>query len=166
MDFITKWKKAISCSLCIIFIVLIIVFAPFDPDKWGTVSDWVMVIVTTVTAIYLVKTFRAQQEIRKTELTPHFELYLENGKYMLRLKSNTAFNIKGYPAQVIDNIKPIPIWHSYMDPVHVHAKPASNVGDKLIEKTRIEYEDVSKNKYQQTIYHTEDVLVIFPPQEI
>ncbi|MBB5643944.1 hypothetical protein [Pedobacter cryoconitis] len=33
----------------------IINFVAFNADVWGTVSDWIIVIVTSSTAIYLVK---------------------------------------------------------------------------------------------------------------
>nr|HMU04943.1 hypothetical protein [Saprospiraceae bacterium] len=44
---------------------------PFKADVWGTVSDWAMVLVTILTAIYLIKTFRIQQKqikIQKREI--------------------------------------------------------------------------------------------------
>jgi len=40
---------------------------PFIPDVWGTVSDWVMVIVTIVTAIYLIKTFKSQKRVQEIQ---------------------------------------------------------------------------------------------------
>ncbi|GAA4100427.1 hypothetical protein [Mucilaginibacter panaciglaebae] len=36
-------------------------------EVWGTVSDWFMVAVTSVTAFYLYKTLRSQQEVQKTQ---------------------------------------------------------------------------------------------------
>lgn len=41
----------------------IINFVAFNADVWGTVSDWIIVIVTSSTAIYLVKTFKSQKTI-------------------------------------------------------------------------------------------------------
>ncbi|SKC06479.1 hypothetical protein SAMN05660841_03965 [Sphingobacterium nematocida] len=35
---------------------------PFTPDAWGNVADWTMVIITIITAIYLIKTFKSQRE--------------------------------------------------------------------------------------------------------
>ena len=40
---------------------------PFDAEIWGTVSDWIMIFVTTFTALYLVKTFRQQNTALKME---------------------------------------------------------------------------------------------------
>jgi len=42
-------------------------YFPLDSAVWGTVSDWVMVIVTFFTAIYLYRTLQAQLKITKIE---------------------------------------------------------------------------------------------------
>jgi Ca2+/Na+ antiporter len=39
----------------------------FDPEIWGTVSDWLMVAVTTLTAYYLYKTLKSQKEVQTTQ---------------------------------------------------------------------------------------------------
>ncbi|SHM44361.1 hypothetical protein [Flavobacterium chilense] len=39
----------------------------FDPEIWGTVSDWLMVAVTTLTAYYLYKTLKSQKEVQITQ---------------------------------------------------------------------------------------------------
>lgn len=39
----------------------------FVPDVWGSVSDWVMVFVTIVTAFYLYKTLSSQNEVLKMQ---------------------------------------------------------------------------------------------------
>ena len=39
----------------------------FSPDIWGTVSDWVMVGVTALTAILLLITLKSQREVQKTQ---------------------------------------------------------------------------------------------------
>lgn len=40
---------------------------PFIAEVWGTVSDWAMVLVTAVTAIFLVKTFKESQRLTRIE---------------------------------------------------------------------------------------------------
>jgi len=40
---------------------------PFPSDVWGTVSDWVMVSVTSLTALYLFKTLKSQQDVQRTQ---------------------------------------------------------------------------------------------------
>lgn len=37
-------------------------FGPFQADVWGNVGDWVMIIVTIVTAYYLYQTLNSQNE--------------------------------------------------------------------------------------------------------
>jgi len=39
----------------------------FNPEIYGTISDWVMIIVTTVTAIFLYKTLKSQKEVQQTQ---------------------------------------------------------------------------------------------------
>ena len=43
----------------------------FDPVIWGTVSDWVMIFVTTVTGVLLYLTLTAQLRITKIEQYKH-----------------------------------------------------------------------------------------------
>lgn len=40
---------------------------PFPADVWGTVSDWVMVIVTFFTAIFLYRTLRSQKDVQHAQ---------------------------------------------------------------------------------------------------
>ncbi|MEO7214903.1 hypothetical protein [Mucilaginibacter sp.] len=39
----------------------------FSAEVWGTVSDWFIVAVTSLTAFYLYKTLKSQQEVQKTQ---------------------------------------------------------------------------------------------------
>ncbi|SHM97514.1 hypothetical protein SAMN04488057_1059 [Cyclobacterium lianum] len=57
---------------------------PFNVEIWGTVSDWFMVWVTAITAIYLIKTFKKQQRLSEIEIVkfkedikPKFEANVE-----------------------------------------------------------------------------------------
>src|SRR5690606_29713222 len=43
----------------------------FDSSVWGTASDWIMVIVTICTAIYLILTFRQQKKAIDISLKNH-----------------------------------------------------------------------------------------------
>jgi hypothetical protein len=38
-------------------------FGPFQADVWGTFSDWIMIIVTGITAYYLYRTLQSQKEV-------------------------------------------------------------------------------------------------------
>ena len=54
----------------------------FNVDIWGTVSDWIMVLVTVLTALFLILTFKQQQKLFKNEL------------YKYRLFIKPSFNAK------------------------------------------------------------------------
>jgi len=41
---------------------------PFEAGVWGTASDWGMIIVTIVTAVFLIKTFIEQKKTNELEL--------------------------------------------------------------------------------------------------
>ncbi|WP_158795882.1 hypothetical protein [Pedobacter sp. L105] len=43
-------------------------FGPFASDVWGTISDWAMVIVTTLTAYYLWKTLKSQLVVQESQV--------------------------------------------------------------------------------------------------
>ncbi|UCS95419.1 hypothetical protein KZP23_10585 [Echinicola marina] len=77
--FIKYWYLILI--VCVGFGVFIWLNQPFSPDIWGTVSDWAMVVVTSLTAIFLILTFREQQRITSIEnykhvqnIKPYFEL--------------------------------------------------------------------------------------------
>ena len=42
---------------------------PFHADVWGTVSDWVMVTVTAITAYFLYNTLKSQKEVQHVQNT-------------------------------------------------------------------------------------------------
>ncbi|MGZ3758114.1 MAG: hypothetical protein ACXVAY_06940 [Mucilaginibacter sp.] len=43
-------------------------FGPFAPEVWGSVSDWVYIIVTTATLYFIYRTFMAQLEVQRMQL--------------------------------------------------------------------------------------------------
>jgi hypothetical protein len=40
---------------------------PFHADVWGSVSDWVMILVTAVTAYFLYNTLKSQKEVQQAQ---------------------------------------------------------------------------------------------------
>lgn len=40
---------------------------PFLAEVWGTVSDWIMIMVTSVTAYFLYKTLRSQKDVQQAQ---------------------------------------------------------------------------------------------------
>ncbi len=86
-------------------------FGPFDASVWGTVSDWVMVSVTILTAIFLIRTFKSQKKVQimqqsitdieneryRIEYRPKFEiipLKIESRKEGERVRSVIHFKLK------------------------------------------------------------------------
>tara|TARA_R110000850_G_scaffold162427_4_gene287106 strand:+ start:468 stop:1010 length:543 start_codon:yes stop_codon:yes gene_type:complete len=61
----------------------------FDPNVWGTVSDWSMVFVMVISAYYLYKTLKSQKEVQDTQ-NKLFEI--ENLKF--REGNKPSFNFK------------------------------------------------------------------------
>ena len=49
---------------------------PFDAGVWGTASDWMMVMVTFFTAMYLVWTFREQKKSNDIQIKKHLDSIL------------------------------------------------------------------------------------------
>jgi len=43
-------------------------FGPFDSDVWGTVSDWIILLVTIITGLLIWFTLKSQMEVQKIQL--------------------------------------------------------------------------------------------------
>lgn len=62
----------------------------FNPDIWGTVSDWFICFVTFLTAFFLYKTLQSQKEVQKTQN----ELFkIEKLRFRESVKPNLNFVI-------------------------------------------------------------------------
>lgn len=59
-------------------------------EIWGTVSDWFVVIITLVTAVFLYKTLRSQMEVQKDQ-TRLFKI--EELKYLREIKPRLELQI-------------------------------------------------------------------------
>lgn len=62
----------------------------FDPEVWGTVSDWAILLATLITARYLWKTLQSQIEIQKLQLKV---TRIENDKYMKEHTPSFVFDL-------------------------------------------------------------------------
>jgi hypothetical protein len=83
-------------------------FGPFNAEVWGTVSDWVIVILTFLTAVYLIRTFQGQKELFilqnntnqlehfkfKTTIRPHFHIGIENSTDIVSKWKTEPFKVK------------------------------------------------------------------------
>lgn len=71
---------------------------PFKSEIWGTVSDWIMVIVTGFTAYYLVKSFEAQKinnSIQATTLKEQQKLTIIE-QYIHRERVKPSFELRPF----------------------------------------------------------------------
>lgn len=81
---------------------------PFVASVWGTVSDWAMVLVTTLTAIFLIRTFWEQKRANdilankdKREVMPRFSVtsvatlddFSKQYFIAVNLEDNVAYNV-------------------------------------------------------------------------
>lgn len=64
----------------------------FNADVWGTVSDWMIIAVTVVTAVFLYRTFASQQEIQKMQ-----QKLTDIEDFKFRNELLPSFEIKGDP---------------------------------------------------------------------
>lgn len=60
-----------------------IVFLNFNPNVWGTVSDWIVILITTLTAFFLYKTLKSQNEVQKTQ---NDLFHIENIRFIESIK--------------------------------------------------------------------------------
>lgn len=70
---------------------------PFDASVWGTASDWVMICVTIVTAVFLIKSFKEQRKSNeiayKTFLSTIIPVFSAEADYN-EIDENPFSNIK------------------------------------------------------------------------
>jgi len=67
-----------------------------DPEIWGTVSDWVMVIVTTFSIYLLYTTLKSQRDVQKMQN----ELFrIENVRFRESIKPILKFSLSGHFGQ-------------------------------------------------------------------
>ncbi len=54
---------------------------PFYADTWGTVSDWLMLVITFFGTLYIVRSFRAQKTINAQQ--SEINSTLGNSRYVI-----------------------------------------------------------------------------------
>jgi hypothetical protein len=104
-------------------------FGPFQAEIWGTVSDWLIVIVTGATGILLLLTFRsqlkvqyAQQKITDIEIFKHIQNVVPKFDLLKPLKSerivgdNLRIDVIQFVLQLNKNIaKDVSVEVDYID---------------------------------------------------
>ncbi|MCX2473550.1 hypothetical protein OQZ33_04315 [Pedobacter sp. MC2016-05] len=95
-------------------------FGPFYSPVWGTVSDWTMVIVTTLTVIYLIKTFKAQSKsIKIQDKTLESQLQvqtIQSEQFKLEKRKHAYYTMPIFKCEVA----------SYASDFDVHDEPSFN----------------------------------------
>lgn len=85
-EFFNQYRKfaIIAGVASVIFVVLFIIYydtndlfrLPFNSNIWGTASDWTMVLVTIITAYFLIETFKQQKLSTDIALSNHRRLIM------------------------------------------------------------------------------------------
>lgn len=141
---------------------------PFTPDAWGNLADWTMVLVTSFTAYYLVKTFREQKNINRASLLPIFMIdqppvwIEERGCAIMKLKiiKNTSFHItliSSYDGFLSDGAG-FPttryLAQSECFEIECSGETPKALEPFVVELIKFSFKDVSDNTYfQKIIYH-------------
>jgi hypothetical protein len=58
-------------------------FGPFEATVWGTVSEWSVVILTAVTAFFLIRTFKSQKAVQEIQQT---QTKMANERYRIEFR--------------------------------------------------------------------------------
>ncbi|GGC47755.1 hypothetical protein GCM10011386_44880 [Parapedobacter defluvii] len=131
----------ILLSALVLFVIVFFLFYgkydlfrfPFDAGVWGTASDWAMIFVTAITAVFIYRTFQAQIEVFRLQeritkyesfnytekIKPIFELIItkrEVEQVGNNIVVNYGFKLTNttYPAE---GVKITGILFPYLDPV-------------------------------------------------
>jgi hypothetical protein len=77
----------------------------FDPNVWGTVSDWTIAAITLITAYYLYKTLKSQNDVQRMQAKL---LEIESVKFAESIKPKLRFTIaKANPFEAASEDKKI-----------------------------------------------------------
>lgn len=162
----------------------------FNPDIWGTVSDWAMVLVTALTFYFIYRTFKQQQALLgferiklKISIKPNLELVVdknfvvasEDGVTMqLKCTFNKMFLSKIVIAPKQNNTESDILTNNYDQFVEIEQPVFFSYSYLKIEKIRglsmhgsstisVHYADVLGTSYKQDFYVTYDPeFKIFP----
>lgn len=162
---------------------------PYIAEVWGTMSDWAMVLVTTLTAVFLILSFRAQKKANDISyknyalaIKPRFivfekmeETSVGKKALIIELKSNPAyhFEIREYNDEYIENPK-----STYqVTTLFPGSKYFLLTTDKVVAITgenaqshflaKILFTDTDGNYYQQIVFSTiVDSVYITGPESI
>lgn len=158
----------------VIFVILFIIYydtndlfrLPFNSNVWGTASDWMMVVVTIITAIYLIKTFKQQKLATDIALSNHrrlimprlsintFQIEKLNDRLWLGVNVNDNdlynFRIEYHTNDFLLTINAYPNFLGNGQGIYLYVKKLNvfHYGDKSKVATFF-FEDVEGNRYLQ-----------------
>jgi len=79
-----------TCALIYVLNIITPDRLKLDPAIWGTVSDWLIIILTLLTAIFIYKTLKSQYEVQKMQLEIT-NIELHKFRDLLRPEINVSF---------------------------------------------------------------------------
>ncbi|WDF79531.1 hypothetical protein PQ469_05880 [Mucilaginibacter sp. KACC 22773] len=152
-------------------------FGPFQSDVWGTVSDWITILVYLITAYFIYKTLRSQLAIQRIEsnrasreIRPYFSLEtrIDENKTGLKLvcHNHTAFDV--YTGVNIDaSLNPTGDLNLQSKNYFHFIKPGQDSwytnpmwGNPFVNGClQINYKDEDGREYEQKIYFSDDYSV-------
>ncbi|MGM1429570.1 hypothetical protein ACS126_09945 [Sphingobacterium lactis] len=149
---------------------------PFNSNVWGTASDWIMIVVTIFTAIFLVRTFNEQKrsndiqnEKHLKNILPKFLIYQINSEkidvkpsaskpeyyLVIKLELNNVRDLE------FDTISPIIINDLLPSPYEevgsefsfqLRSKLISKIDDIKTHILTLRFQDIEGNPYIQNAY--------------
>ncbi|MBE8712513.1 hypothetical protein [Sphingobacterium hungaricum] len=144
----------------------------FNSNVWGTVSDWIMIIVTSITAVLLLKSFSAQKtsneisykNYRKT-IRPYFSVTIESEEFgvgnfkkflTLKVNDNNAFDLQvvEFKTDYIVTLDFIPSFMSTNQEysVEINEKGLTTINQEPEKIAMISFKDTEGNNYMQEIF--------------
>lgn len=137
---------------------------PFKAQVWGTVSDWIIVLITAISAIYIANTLNEQKNINKASLLPIFKIEeqpkinTEAGYPVMKIKlvKNSAYYFatsKIYGEFINADAFPLLFYIAEGETFEIKCTPNLPPGETPIIVTRMtfSFRDVSNNLYWQDI---------------
>ncbi|MET4142868.1 hypothetical protein [Pedobacter sp. UYP1] len=152
----------------------ILSFAVFNPKEWGTVSDWVTIIVYTITGYLIYRTLRSQLSIQQIEsnraareIRPVFSLLtITSGNlYTIKLvcEHNIAFDVHtSYNIDASMDNKENLIFqgkshYTFIKPGAPSWDSSGNVGEYMPNGfLQVRFKDEDGRQYQQRLSFSED----------
>jgi hypothetical protein len=116
---------------------------PFPVEIWGTVSDWIMIIVTTITSYFLYNTLKSQKEVQQAQnklleieqirlredFRPNlkYSRFTENVRIDKPNKDVVSIAVRNISQSIAMNVKPIYFPDDNVEPIVFKPNPRTLV---------------------------------------